>query len=1460
MWALVVATIVFGVASYREIPVRLFPDTAPPLVNVVTAWPGDTASDVQRDLTDVLAAEFASIEGVMRTSATSQDNLSRIQLEFRYGTEVRLAAVDVQNAIASIGSNLPANVEAPRVMTFSSAERPVFTVGVRAKNLLAARQLADDVIAPRFQASAGVGAVEVFGGQEAKVIVDVDSRRAESHRVSLSQVASIIAANNRSVPAGRLRSSDGETMLRVDQRAQRLDELEDTPIPLADGSLLRVGDLAQVRLGAEQDDSWFSVNGQRAIAVQVYRSEDANTVEVVAGVNRAINQLRTEFPEATFLAGEESASFTERSVSSLLTNVWQALFLASIILFFFLGRARAALVTAFTMPLAFGLTFGVMWLLGMEFNMVTLSATILAVGMVVDASVVVLENIVRLRDRGQSPEEAARHGADQVLMPVLAGVATTLVVLIPLLALPGFVGRVFGPLATTLLIAFSSSVLVALVLVPILSLQIQEGGHLETSARRISAPFQRALDGLRTGYLVLLKFGMQRRTLVLSLALGTFLLGLVGLRSAGMNLLPRMDGGTFTVAFETPPGSSLSQTTEVVAQIEQALSSHEDVILVQSQAGFEIGMQSTGGGVMGPTQGFISVTLSPRTAREQTIWEIEQEIRTAVQRIPNIQSVVIKEVGNTAKPTTLAPIVARVTGPDPLVLDLLGREVVDALSAIDSVVSPTRGWRRDMRREMVRVDSRSAAAIGHSPISVARILATGAEGIDAGIWSPDQSAAVPIKVRFARSPSPTIDERLSWVTYLPKTGEPVPLNAVSTASSVIEQGLFTSENLNPVLDILAEVDGRPLNFVVADATLAMQLLTVPKGYSIQITGENKDLSEARVSILRALLISIVAVYLLLVAQFRSWLHPVTVMMAVPLSISGVSLALWLSSKPVSMPVMVGLVLLVGTVVNNSILLVDLIRRRREAKMPRLEAIREAVNDRFRPIMMTSFSTVIGMLPLAMELSLGSERFSPLAIAVIGGLLASTLLTLVVIPVLYDVVDSISWSWPNPKTAQLGTILLLFAASLPRAAHAQEYTIEKAWELRRHHPALTAAQHQVEAAEAGSRAALARLLPNLELTARVSQMSFVEPALITLPITLPDGTAPQQIQLGESIEQQGHLGVVISQPVFAGGALTEGRRAANSELKAAKAARKGTQADHWLRLVQAWYGLAVADEAVLAQAKRLKAAQLHEHRLNRLVAQSRATRLALSGVALRRAEAHQSHTEAKISAGIAHQALQALTGTNATPTSADIPATARRLIHLMLPSGQAAVVAEATARAEAAESMSKVSRAQLFPSVGIRLSAQYANPNTRHFPIQADWRSSWDASLVLSWQLDAGVRWNETNRTKSLAAATRSTREAVTRQISLALSREQAAISQANRLLEIAAERVALAQRSLRATESAMNSGRATSAQVLDQEAALALAIVSEQKTAMRVIVSVETARTLVGLVGPHSTGAKDGYE
>lgn len=1010
VWALVIAAAVFGARAYTSIPMQLFPDTAPPLVNVVTAYPGASADDVNENLSRTLEEEFAALEGVVKIRATSQDNLSLLSIEFHYDRDVDMAAVDVQNAIARIRGALPAGIGEPQVLKFSTSDRPVISVGVAADDPTRARKMAEDRFAPELQRVPGVAAVDVFGGARPAVLVEIDRRNAEAYRLPLGRIVEAIREHDSALPAGEIRTETEQTMFRLESRARDIEALSRIPILLPDGTHILLGEVADVRQGALDDDARFAVDGQAAIAMQVFKTEEANTVDVVRAVQARIGDLGQQYPDYRFLVGEESATFTEISVDNLLSNVWQALLFASVIIFLFLGRLKTSAVTIVSMPLSYGLTFAFMHAFGVEFNMVTLSAVILAVGMVVDAAVVILENITRRRDEdGLSPEDAAAEGTDEVRLAVLAGVATTLVVLIPLLFLEGFIGKTFGPLALTLIFAFTSSALVALVLVPVLTLYTAGTGRLDRFASGLTGyvtrPFGWAMDRVRDGYVGALRLALRHRLFVVVAVLALFAGSLVGLRGRGMDVLPKMDGGSFFITLETPSGSSLQETARVVGEVERLLADEPEVVKIQSQAGFEQGMRSFASfGAQGPTQGAITVTLTDRTDRDETIWDIEARVRHKIARVPDIRVSTVRELGNTAKSTTSAPIIVRLAGEDPLVLDRLGEDVARRLAAVPNVVEPTRNWRLDQKRIQVNVDALRAGELGLSPEDVALTMAAGSFGVLAGDFHGVEGTPDPIKVRYRRVEGAGADGVLEYPLFSPVSPDPVPLRAVVDLDEHLGQGVVTREDLKPTLEVSAFTEGRSLNFIVADVDRALAGLALPAGYEMRLTGEKSDLAEARTELLGAFAIALVAVYLLLVAQLRSFLHPLTIMMSIPLSLIGVFAALWIAGKPVSMPVLVGLILLVGTVVNNAIILIEFIRQRRLAGVARREALLSSVRTRFRPIMMTSLSTIVGMIPLAAEWALGAERFSPLAVAVIGGMTAATFLTMIVIPVLYDLFD------------------------------------------------------------------------------------------------------------------------------------------------------------------------------------------------------------------------------------------------------------------------------------------------------------------------------------------------------------------------------------------------------------------------------------------------------------------------
>jgi outer membrane protein TolC len=500
-------------------------------------------------------------------------------------------------------------------------------------------------------------------------------------------------------------------------------------------------------------------------------------------------------------------------------------------------------------------------------------------------------------------------------------------------------------------------------------------------------------------------------------------------------------------------------------------------------------------------------------------------------------------------------------------------------------------------------------------------------------------------------------------------------------------------------------------------------------------------------------------------------------------------------------------------------------------------------------MMTSLSTMIGMLPLALELALGAERFSPLAKAVIGGLLASTLLTMVVIPVLYDAIDGIA----APRVRALSgvaTALLVAAVLAPASAHAGDEGIEEAWGWVQDHPALQASAERVRASEARTREATGRLFPELELTARMTRRDPFEPASIQIPIVLPDGSSPDPVELGEAWDTQHFVGATVTQPLFAGGRALHSRKAAAAAEGGARAQREATAGELWLALSEAWYGYAVATDVVGIRHDVVVAAQQREASLQRLLDEGRAVELQLSAVALKRAEAEQAESRARADAAVAYRGLTALLGREVDAVGVDVVSAAGARLDRPLPEGQSARVDEAEGRAHAARAQGKAATGALLPTLAVRASAQYANPDLTQFPVRNEWGTYWDASLVMRWTLDAGVRWGAARAARLDAHAAELATEALARQEDVARARALATVEMAGQQLQIAAERVRLAEHAASVAETALENGRMTPADVLDRRADIAMARAAELRVALETLLAVETARVQSGVSGP----------
>ncbi|MCK5688422.1 efflux RND transporter permease subunit, partial [Myxococcota bacterium] len=1055
-----------------------------------------------------------------------------------------------------------------------------------------------------------------------------------------------------------------------------------------------------------------------------------------------------------------------------------------------------------------------------------------------DASVVVLENISRLKETGLDMVEAVVQGTDEIRLPVIAGAATTIAVLIPLLFTQGFTGKTFGPLALTLLYAFSSSVVVALVLVPVLALYTGGESKIDDIGEKIAAPFMVLMDWLRKGYMVALRGAMRFRILTIIMAFLMLGASMKLLGSMGMETLPPMDGGAFYISLETPSGSSLQETERAVKMVEELLKKEPEVKKIQSQIGFEEGMRSfSGTGAQGPTLGFISATLSDRTDREDSIWDIENRVRKEVLKVPGIRVFTVREMGNTAKATTVAPIAIRISGPDRLVLDHIGDEVKAKILPIDSVVEPVRSWRIDQKQMTVSVDRLRAEEIHITPAQVAMQMQMGSVGVNAGDFYARNGNSIPVWVRFPPLSDRGPEQLLDFPISVPGSMDTVPLRSVASIKETIGSALVTRENQINTLDITAFTSGRPVNFIINDVEKAIDSINIPAGYSMVITGEKADMAESKKEIAGALIMALIAVYLLLVAQLRSFMHPITIMVSIPLSLIGVSIALYIVGKPASMPVMVGMILLVGTVVNNSIILIDFIRKARESGVETATAISDAVHTRFRPIMMTSFSTVVGMIPLAAEWALGAERFAPLAVAVIGGMSVATLLTLIIIPVFYSLSESAKNGIAGlfgKKSAGAATVAILLGVSTllaPSSASAAtvELELQQALQMATEHSELLKAR-DADIAYAGAKRKEVRgkFLPSVNIDSRYSKVSEVEPGKIVMPSPDPS-MPPQTVALGEMLTDLYSFRISATQPLFTG----------FSAINAYRAAAQGEEIMGWrkeidkqdLRLrVETTYFM-VYQARVFEKVTEQSYSFLENHlaQVNILADAGRATELDIAKVKARKAEIQTNLLKARSGVLSTQLALNSLLGLAPDTelkllTEPQIPglATAKNTSELQEKALQQRPELQLSEkRAEQAEFMAKAAGGDLWPKIMLHGGYTIANPNTRYFPIKDEFNDTWDVSLILSWKVwDWGSTWFKLEGAQQEQA--RAEHEAA--QLSSFVSLE---VAQLREGMPNFIERIAAAEEGVQAAQTAhtvatvlFNAERVSSTEVLDADLAL----------------------------------------
>lgn len=990
---LVLAVLSLGFVSLTNLKIDLYPNIEVPLAVVATSYQGAGPEEVEKQISRPLEGVLSSIEGVDSIQSSSQPNSSLVILFFKSGTDLNHALIDVREKVDQIKAALPDNAGDPSVLRFDPQQIPVMQLGLTGAEPETLQQLAEDRIAPYLERVEGAASASVSGGKVREIQIELDRAQLNQYGVTASQIAQALRSENQSTSAGVLTKGDQELQIRIDGEFTAIDDIASTLIQLPGGQEIRVADVATVTDTFKKVDSIVKVNDEEALVLSIQKQSDGNTVAVADGVHEAIEELNETLPEGVQLSTIlDTSTFIRASINSVISNMVIGGAVALAVLLLFLRSIRTTLVIGLSIPIAVISTFTLMYFTGETLNILSMGGLALGIGMMVDNSIVILENVFRYRQQGASTIEAAKKGASELASAIIASTLTTLVVFLPIVFVEGIASDLFTPLAMTVSFSLIASLVVALTLVPMLSSKLLTSEKITESSNK--GWFNRLFAKVEGAYSAMLKWSLRRRKSTIALTAALFIGSFVLIPFIGTAYIPASDQGQIAIEVETASGSQLSETEQIAEQITEQLQPYEDIIKTNF---LTIG---GGGGLSSSSnQASFTIDLIPAAERDVTTSEVVEEWSGLIQGIPGAEITVGENTGGLGGG---AAISIQISGPEQEVLDELAQQVIWMISDIEGVHNPQSSASEGRPEILIEVNRAAAAQFGLTYQQVMSEVELSFNGQVATQYREDGSE-FDVTVMLPEEERTSIRDLETTMINTP-SGALIPLTAVAELKQVVGPVEISRQNQQRQINVTSEVMGSDLGSVSVAIDQALSSMNFPDGYTYSMGGQVEDMMESFTDLAMALAFSIFLVYLVMAVQFESILHPLVIMFSMPTTLIGVLLGLFITGQPLSIPAFIGVIMLAGIVVNNAIVLVDYINTLRREGMERGEAIRQAGPTRLRPIMMTTLTTVLAMIPLGMGLGEGGEAQAPLAIVIIFGLSVSTLLTLLFVPVMYTVLE------------------------------------------------------------------------------------------------------------------------------------------------------------------------------------------------------------------------------------------------------------------------------------------------------------------------------------------------------------------------------------------------------------------------------------------------------------------------
>ncbi len=1000
------AILVLGVFSYVQLPVDQYPKMDPPYITVMATYPGANASDIEENVTKILEDQLNSVDDLKELTSTSYDNLAVVSLEFEWEANLDEASNDVRDAVDKAMQNLPDDIDRPTIMRFNTSMMPILIYAVTAKESYPGLdKILDDKLVTRLNRVDGVASVTLAGAPERVVYVEIDPNKMDAYNLNLEQIGNTILAENKDVPSGNVKMGLSDYTFRVEGEFEESEEIKNIVLGTRNNKTIYLHDIANVRDTLKDITLEQTINRGRGGVLLVTKQTDANAVAIAKEVKKELMAAQKELPtDINFEIIVDNSDFIIKSINNLQDTLMYALIFVVLVVFLFLGRWRATFIIALTIPISLIVAFIYLFATGESLNVISLSSLSIAIGMVVDDAIVVLENITKHIDRGSRPREAAKYGTNEVWLSVIVTTLVTVAVFFPLTLVTGMTGILFKQLGWIVCITVCTSTATAISLTPMLCSQLLKIQEAQKSGKFSFYHFvTKTLDGLDNWYEHLVRWSLKHKTFIICCMFGVFLGSCSMMKLIKTDFMPQNDQGSMSVYVKMQTGQRVEESKRVALEIDSVMRAEIPELTIinlsygsEEEASFASMMNSTGNNILN-----MRVRVKDLKERDRSIFEIADQLRGILKRFPDVLEYTVSTSSSSMNSNTVD---IEIMGHEFDMTTRLANEIANKAREIPGAedIKISRDNDKPELRLFLNKDKLAQHALTTSEVGQA--LRNRIYGFRNSKFKED-GEEYDIIVRFEEKYRSSITE-LENILITDGKGEKVRLKELGEIREDYSPPNIERKSKQRMLKVsITPAAGVAMGEIAMQAQkLIDNMDDIPQEVSIYIGGGYEDQQESFSSLIILLLLSLMLVYIVMAAQFESFKMPFIIMLAIPFAFTGVILALLLTNTTLSVIAALGAIMLVGIVTKNGIVLIDFINLMRERGIRLYDAIAQACRSRLRPVLMTSLTTILGMVPMALSVGEGSETWRPMGVAVIGGMVFSTLITLVIVPVVYAAMD------------------------------------------------------------------------------------------------------------------------------------------------------------------------------------------------------------------------------------------------------------------------------------------------------------------------------------------------------------------------------------------------------------------------------------------------------------------------